>query len=54
MDRDMLIGEGRINWLLEGKYLSDIGLVLSRTYEEGEGLISIDTETSELIWSKCI
>ncbi len=32
------------NRLLEGKSLSDIGLVLSRTYEGGEGLISINIE----------
>lgn len=34
--------------LSEGKHLSDIGFTLTRTYEGGEGLISIDTE-SELI-----
>lgn len=30
--------------LLEGKSLSDIGLTLSRPYEGGEGLISVDIE----------
>lgn len=30
--------------LLEGKSLSDIGLVLSRTYDGGAGLISVSTE----------
>lgn len=30
--------------LLEGKSLSDIGLTLSRTYDGGEGLISVITE----------
>lgn len=30
--------------VLEGKSLSDIELVLSRSYEGGEGLIGVDTE----------
>lgn len=34
------------NRYLNGRHLSDIGLVLSRSYENGEGLISIDAENT--------
>lgn len=33
---------------LNGIHLSDIGLVLSRSYENGEGLISIDIENTNI------
>jgi hypothetical protein len=36
------------NRYLNGRHLSDIGLVLSRSYENGEGLISIDTENTNV------
>ncbi len=36
------------NTCLSGSHLSDIGLILSRTYENGEGLICVDMENTNV------